>query len=119
MIKIEKDYLVILAEELYEDSKKTIGEVFEMDIDEFDYPTLEYESALIIQLAKMIEILDEAENKNELDSIDNKLDLRFLMDEFENREELKKFLQDYLCELCIDWDEFEEVIDNIVKRISV
>lgn len=51
-------------------SKETIGEIFEMDIEELDYPTLEYESALIIQLAKMVETLDEAEKKNELYSVD-------------------------------------------------
>ena len=68
MEKITKDYLLELAEELYESSKETIGEIFEMDIEELDYPALEYESSLIIQLAKMVEILDEAEKKNELDS---------------------------------------------------
>jgi hypothetical protein len=115
MRKDIKDYLVILAEELYENSKNTIGEVFEMDIEELDYPTLEYESSLIIQLAKMVEILDEAEKKNELDSVDDKLDFRFIKDEFENREELRKFLHGVLCEPNLDLDEFEEVINNIVK----
>lgn len=112
-----KDYLLELAEELYESSKETIGEVFEMGIEELDYPTLEYESGIIIQLAKMVEILDEAEEKNELDSVDDKLDFRFIKDEFDNRDELRMFLKNILCELCIDWDEFDDIIDNIVKLI--
>ena len=117
MKKEIKEYLLELAEELYESSKETIGEVFEMDIEELDYSILEYESGLIIQLAKMVEILDEAEEKNELDSVDDKLDFRFIKDEFDNREELRMFLKNILCEFCIDLDEFEEDIDNIVKLI--
>ena len=117
MEKKTKNQLLVLAEELYESSKETIGEIFEMDIEELDYSTLEYESGLIIQLTKMVEVLDEAEKKNELDSVDDKLNFRFLKDEFENREELRKFLQGILCEPNSDLDEFEEVIDNIVKLI--
>ena len=117
MRKVTKDYLLELAEELYESSKETIGEIFEMDIEELDYPALEYESSLIIQLAKMVEILDEAEKKNELDSVDDKLDFRFLIDIFENRDELRMFLKNILCELCFDLDEFEDIIDNIVKLV--
>lgn len=117
MKKEIRDYLLVLAEELYESSKETIGEIFEMDVEKMDYSTLEYESGLIIQLARMVEILEEAEEKNELDSVDDKLDFRFIKNEFENREELRKFLQGILCEPNSDLDEFEEVIDNIVKLI--
>lgn len=117
MKKEIKEYLLVLAEELYESSKETIGEVFEMDIEELDYSTLEYESGLIIQLAKMVEILEEAEEKNELDSVDDKLDFRFIKNEFENREELRKFLLGVLYEPYTDLDEFEDIIDNIVKLI--
>ena len=117
MEKKTKNQLLVLAEELYESSKKTIGEVFEIGVEELDYSTLEYESGLIIQLTKMVEVLDEAEKKNELDSIDGKLDFRFLIDIFENRDELRMFLKNILCELCFDLDEFEDIIDNIVKLV--
>ena len=117
MRKVTKDYLLELAEELYESSKETIGEIFEMDIEELDYPALKYESRLIIQLAKMVEILDEAEKKDELDSVDDKLNFRFIKDEFENEDELRMFLKNILCELCFDLDEFEDIIDNIVKLV--
>ena len=117
MEKKTKNQLLVLAEELYESSKETIGEIFEMDIEELDYPALKYESRLIIQLAKMVEILDEAEKKDELDSVDDKLDFRFFKDEFENEDELRAFLQGVLYEPNLDLDEFEEVIDNIVKQI--
>ncbi len=117
MKKEIKGYLLELAEELYESSKETIGEIFEMDVEEMDYSTLEYESGLIIQLAKMVEILEEAEEKNELDSVDDKLDFRFIKNEFENREELRKFLLGVLYEPYTDLDEFEDIIDNIVKLI--
>ena len=117
MKKEIKGCLLELADELYENSRETIGEVLEMDIEEMDYSTLEYESGLIIQLTKMVEILYEAEEKNELDSVEDKLDFRFIKDEFDNREELRMFLKNILCEFCIDLDEFEEDIDNIVKLI--
>lgn len=54
MNKVIKSYLLKLAEEMYESSKDTIGDVLEMDIEELDYPALEYESSLIIQLAKSV-----------------------------------------------------------------
>ena len=117
MKKEIKGCLLKLADELYESSKETISEVLEMDIEEMDYSTLEYESGLIIQLTKMVEILYEAEEKNELDSVEDKLDFRFIKDEFDNREELRKFLLGVLYEPYTDLDEFEDIIDNIVKLI--
>ncbi len=85
--------------------------------EKLDYPALKYESRLIIQLAKMVEILDEAEKKDELDSVDDKLNFRFIKDEFENEDELRAFLQGVLYEPYLDLDGFEEVIDNIVKQM--
>ena len=117
MNKVIKSYLLKLAEEMYESSKDTIGDVLEMDIEDLDYFSLEYESALIFQLAELVEDLNEAEIKNELDSVEDKLDLRFIKDEFENRDELRKFLKSIICEPNIDLDELNEKIDNIVKLI--
>ena len=117
MEKNIKDYLLELADELYESSKETIGEILEMDISEIDTGTLQYETDLIMQLDNMASLLIEAEKNNELESVDDKLDFRFIKDEFDNRDELRMFLKNILCELCIDWDEFDDIIDNIVKLI--
>ena len=117
MTKEIKNNLVELVNELYESSKETIGEILEMDISEIDTGTLQYETDLIMQLDNMASLLIEAEKNNELESVDDKLDFRFLKDEFENRDEIRKFLQGILYEPNLDLDEFEKVIDNIVKLI--
>ena len=117
MNKVIKNNLLKVVEEMYESSKETIGDVLEMDIEDLDYYSLEYESALIIQLAELVEDLNEAEMNNELDYVEDKLDFRFIKDEFENKDELRKFLQSILCEPNIDLDDLNEVIDNIVKLI--
>ena len=117
MNTVIKNNLLKVAEEMYESSKETIGDVLEMDIEDLDYYSLEYESALIVQLAELVEELNEAEMNNELDYVEDKLDFRFIRDEFENKDELRKFLQGILCEPNIDLDDLNEVIDNIVKLI--
>lgn len=113
-IKI-KNELMVLATVLYENSKEYIGEAFEMDIEELDYATLEYESNFIVKLANMVDQLNEAETNNELDSVDDKLDLRFIKDEYESSKELKSFLHNLLYE---PYDEeSEQIIDSIVELI--
>ena len=96
MNKVIKNNLLKVVEEMYESSKETIGDVLEMDIEDLDYYSLEYESALIIQLAELVEDLNEAEMNNELDYVEDKLDFIFIKDEFENKDELRKFLQGIL-----------------------
>ncbi len=117
MNTVIKNNLLKVAEEMYESSKETIGDVLEMDIEDLDYYSLEYESALIVQLAELVEELNEAEMNNELDYVEDKMDLRFIRDEFENKDELREFLHSILCEPNIDLDELNEDIDNIVKLI--
>ena len=96
MNKVIKNNLLKVVEEMYESSKETIGDVLERDIEDLDYYSLEYESALIIQLAELVEDLNEAEMNNELDYVEDKLDFIFIKDEFENKDELRKFLQGIL-----------------------
>ena len=110
MTKEIKNDLVALAKELYESSKETIGEVLEMDIDELDFGTLEFESNFIGKLATMVDMLNKAEMNNELDSVDDKLDLAFLREEFDSRKELKSFIG------CVLYNN-EPVIDSIVELI--
>lgn len=117
MEKNIKDYLLELADELYESSKETIGEILEMDISEIDAGTLQYETDLIMHLNNMVSLLSEAERNHGLESVDEKLDLGFIRDMFDNRDELKEFLLGVLYEPYTDLDEFEDIIDNIVKLI--
>ena len=115
MDKTTKNLLVLMASELYEYSKEAIGEILEMDIEQIDYGTLEFESSLIIQLATVVEVLNEAEKNNALDSVDDELDLSFLKEELDNKNELKRFLRGILCDLYQN-DE-EKIMDNIVKLV--
>ena len=115
MDKTTKNLLILMTSELYEHSKEAIGEILEMDIEEIDYGTLEFESCLIIQLATVVEVLNEAEMTNALDSVDNELDLSFLKEGFDNKNELKRFLRGILCDMYQDDD--EEIINDIVKLV--
>lgn len=114
MEKNTKNNIIEFAEELYESSKKNISEVFEMGIDELDYTTLDNECTLIVRVAELLKILNDKENKD--DSTEDKL-INYIKSMFENRDELRDFLQNILYEPNSELDEFEEEIDCIVKLV--